>query len=148
MTLMTAHHQMKMITNLVEKRGLTLLVGPSIPMKTSSCQRTLPTPCWMIRFRTLFLTRLVLLRTKNSSNRTFFSKTLHFLQVYSQSKGTTCHQCRQKTIDQKTICRSGQCQGGRGLFCGVCLKNRYGMDIREALKDPNWWCPPCKFDCT
>ena len=146
---MTAHHQMKMITNLVEKRGLTLLVGPSIPMKTSSCQKTSLTPCWMIRFRTLFPTRLVLLRTKNSSNRTYFSKILQFfLQVYSQSKGTTCHQCRQKTIDQKTICRSGQCQGGRGLFCGVCLKNRYGMDIREALKDPNWWCPPCKFDCT
>jgi len=68
-------------------------------------------------------------------------------KVYSQSKGTTCHQCRQKTIDQKTICRSGQCQGGRGLFCGVCLKNRYGMDIREALKDPNWWCPPCMDYC-
>ena len=50
----------------------------SIPMKTSSCLRTSPTQCWMIRFRTLFPTRLVLLRTKNSSNRTFFSKTLQF----------------------------------------------------------------------
>ena len=78
MTLMTAHLQMKMITNLAEKRGLILLVGPSIPMKTSSCQRMSPTPCWTIRFRTLFLTRLVLLRTKNSSNRTYFSKTLQF----------------------------------------------------------------------
>ena len=71
-------HQTKMITNLVEKRGLILLVGPSIPMKTSSCRKTSLTPCWMIRFRTLFLTRLVLLRTKNSSNRTYFSKTLQF----------------------------------------------------------------------
>ena len=66
-------------------------------------------------------------------------------KIYDQGpKGSTCHQCRQKTIDQKTICRSGQCQGGRGVFCGVCLKNRYGMNIREALKDPEWWCPPCK----
>ena len=69
-------------------------------------------------------------------------------KIYNQGpKGSTCHQCRQKTIDQKTICRSGQCQGGRGVFCGVCLKNRYGMNIREALKDPEWWCPPCLDIC-
>merc|ERR1711953_259169 len=36
-------------------------------------------------------------------------------KVYSQS-GTTCHQCRQKTTDQKTICRSGRCVGIRGFF--------------------------------
>ena len=33
------------------------------------------------------------------------------------------------------------------MFCGVCLKNRYGMDIRIALKDPNWSCPPCQKIC-
>ena len=33
------------------------------------------------------------------------------------------------------------------MFCGVCLKNRYGMDIRIALKDPNWFCPPCQKIC-
>ena len=33
------------------------------------------------------------------------------------------------------------------MFCGVCLKNRYGMDIRTALKDPNWSCPPCQKIC-
>ena len=65
-------------------------------------------------------------------------------KIYSQS-GTTCHQCRQKTTDFKTICRSGRCQGSRGFFCGVCLKNRYGQDARVALKDPTWWCPPCKY---
>ena len=64
---------------------------------------------------------------------------------YDQVNGTTCHQCRQKTSDVKTICRSGRCVGGRGLFCGICLKNRYGEDARIVLKDPNWWCPPCKF---
>jgi len=69
-------------------------------------------------------------------------------KVYDQGpKGSTCHQCRQKTRDQKTICRSGHCAGGRGMFCGVCLKNRYGMDIKEALKDANWWCPPCMDYC-
>ena len=65
-------------------------------------------------------------------------------KIYSQS-GTTCHQCRQKTTDMKTICRSGRCAGVRGYFCGICLKNRYGEDAREALKNPEWWCPPCKF---
>ena len=31
------------------------------------------------------------------------------------------------------------------MFCGVCLRNRYGQDARKALKDPDWWCPPCKY---
>merc|ERR1719186_251888 len=26
-------------------------------------------------------------------------------KVYNQNIGTTCHQCRQKTVDTKTICR-------------------------------------------
>ena len=26
-------------------------------------------------------------------------------KVWDQARGTTCHQCRQKTLDQKTICR-------------------------------------------
>lgn len=39
-------------------------------------------------------------------------------------KGTSCHQCRQKTSDQKTCCRSESCYGVRGQFCGVCLHNR------------------------
>ena len=30
--------------------------------------------------------------------------------------GTTCHQCRQKTKDQKTICRSGNCHGVSEIF--------------------------------
>lgn len=29
-------------------------------------------------------------------------------------QGTSCHQCRQKTNDMKTICRSGACFGVRG----------------------------------
>lgn len=66
---------------------------------------------------------------------------------YSSSDGTSCHQCRQKTTDSKTYCRSGNCIGVRGQFCGVCLKNRYGEDAREALLDSNWQCPPCRGLC-
>jgi len=68
-------------------------------------------------------------------------------KTYNQNIGTTCHQCRQKTTDFKTICRSGECVGVRGQFCGRCLTIRYGEDAREALKDPEWTCPPCRNFC-
>lgn len=45
------------------------------------------------------------------------------IKIYSD-EGTSCHQCRQKTKDQKTYCRSLRCVGVRGQFCGVCLENR------------------------
>lgn len=61
--------------------------------------------------------------------------------------GTTCHQCRQKTLDQKTCCRNPECSGGLGMFCGVCIKNRYGEDAAEALLNPEWICPVCRGKC-
>nr|CAH7717493.1 unnamed protein product [Callosobruchus chinensis] len=33
--------------------------------------------------------------------------------------GTTCHQCRQKTMDQKTYCRNIDCSGRRGISATV-----------------------------
>lgn len=57
-------------------------------------------------------------------------------KIYDQAKGTSCHQCRQKTKDTKTVCRSGECVGVRGQFCGPCLRGRYGENALEALKDP------------
>ncbi|XP_066254998.1 cell division cycle-associated 7-like protein [Euwallacea similis] len=68
-------------------------------------------------------------------------------KVYSSVHGTSCHQCRQKTIDQKTSCRNPECVGYRGMFCGICLKNRYGEDCAKALLDPNWICPVCRGRC-
>ncbi|XP_069814917.1 cell division cycle-associated 7-like protein isoform X2 [Dendropsophus ebraccatus] len=68
-------------------------------------------------------------------------------KVYDQIMGSTCHQCRQKTADTKTICRNPGCGGVRGQFCGPCLRNRYGEDVREALLDPDWICPPCRDIC-
>lgn len=32
-------------------------------------------------------------------------------KIYNTEIGTSCHQCRQKTIDSKTYCRSGKCIG-------------------------------------
>jgi len=66
---------------------------------------------------------------------------------YCSATGTCCHQCRQKTVDQKTVCRSGHCRGYVGMFCGPCLNNRYGESVAEALKDPNWACPVCREIC-
>ncbi|KAM7323767.1 hypothetical protein ACRRTK_017873 [Alexandromys fortis] len=57
-------------------------------------------------------------------------------KVYDKVLGNTCHQCRQKTIDTKTVCRNQGCGGVRGQFCGPCLRNRYGEDVRTALLDP------------
>ena len=66
---------------------------------------------------------------------------------YDAENGTTCHQCRQKTDDLKTACRSKTCFGVRGQFCGPCLRNRYGEDAKKALMDPEWNCPPCRGIC-
>ncbi|KAF6085518.1 cell division cycle associated 7 like [Phyllostomus discolor] len=68
-------------------------------------------------------------------------------KIYDKVLGNTCHQCRQKTIDTKTVCRNQSCGGVRGQFCGPCLRNRYGEDVRAALLDPNWICPPCRGIC-
>ncbi|XP_010904134.2 cell division cycle-associated protein 7 isoform X2 [Esox lucius] len=68
-------------------------------------------------------------------------------KVYSSATGSTCHQCRQKTIDTKTCCRNEDCHGIVGQFCGPCLRNRYGEDVRKALLDPDWRCPPCRGIC-
>ncbi|KRT83623.1 hypothetical protein AMK59_3700 [Oryctes borbonicus] len=68
-------------------------------------------------------------------------------KTYCSKTGTSCHQCRQKTLDSKTYCRSGYCIGVRGQFCGVCLKNRYGEDAKQALLDSKWKCPPCRGLC-
>ncbi|XP_023574985.1 LOW QUALITY PROTEIN: cell division cycle-associated protein 7 [Octodon degus] len=68
-------------------------------------------------------------------------------KIYNRSLGSTCHQCRQKTIDTKTNCRNPECWGIRGQFCGSCLRNCYGEDVRDALLDPDWHCPPCRGIC-
>ncbi|XP_069772062.1 cell division cycle-associated 7-like protein isoform X2 [Narcine bancroftii] len=68
-------------------------------------------------------------------------------KIYDRCMGSTCHQCRQKTIDTKTICRNHDCYGVRGQFCGPCLRNRYGENVRSALLNPVWVCPPCRGIC-
>ncbi|KAL4629740.1 cell division cycle-associated 7-like protein [Arapaima gigas] len=68
-------------------------------------------------------------------------------KIHDKEHGSTCHQCRQKTLDTKTVCRNPSCGGVRGQFCGPCLRNRYGEDVRTALLDPSWECPRCRGIC-
>uniref|UniRef100_A0A3Q3K5A1 Zinc-finger domain-containing protein n=1 Tax=Monopterus albus TaxID=43700 RepID=A0A3Q3K5A1_MONAL len=68
-------------------------------------------------------------------------------KIWDKENGSSCHQCRQKTLDTKTVCRSGFCVGHKGQFCGPCLKNRYGEDVRTVLLDPEWSCPICRGMC-
>ncbi|XP_008296433.1 cell division cycle-associated 7-like protein [Stegastes partitus] len=68
-------------------------------------------------------------------------------KIWDKENGSSCHQCRQKTLDTKTVCRSGFCVGVKGQFCGPCLKNRYGEDVRTVLLDPTWSCPICREMC-
>uniref|UniRef100_UPI0037E7E007 cell division cycle-associated 7-like protein n=1 Tax=Semicossyphus pulcher TaxID=241346 RepID=UPI0037E7E007 len=68
-------------------------------------------------------------------------------KIWDKENGSSCHQCRQKTLDTKTVCRSGVCVGVKGQFCGPCLKNRYGEDVRDVLLDPTWSCPICRGMC-
>lgn len=68
-------------------------------------------------------------------------------KILDKENGSTCHQCRQKTLDTKTECRGPYCRGVKGQFCGPCLRNRYGEEVRTALLDPTWVCPICREVC-
>ncbi|KAG3289596.1 CDCA7-like [Ictidomys tridecemlineatus] len=39
------------------------------------------------------------------------------------------------------------CWGTQGQFCGPCLRNREGEEVKDALLNPNWHCPPCRGIC-
>lgn len=66
-------------------------------------------------------------------------------KIYDPVRGTTCHQCRQKTIDKKTTC--SECRAIPGQFCGTCLQVRYGENVQETWNNPGWVCPVCRDIC-
>ncbi|KAG6509020.1 uncharacterized protein LOC121982323 [Zingiber officinale] len=66
-------------------------------------------------------------------------------RIYDPINGKTCHQCRQKTLAHHTHC--SKCQLLQGQFCGNCLFTRYGENILEISKNPNWICPVCRGIC-
>lgn len=66
-------------------------------------------------------------------------------RVYDSTKGSTCHQCRQKTLGHHTRCN--RCQLVSGQICGDCLYMRYGENVLEVKENPSWICPVCRGIC-
>jgi len=69
-------------------------------------------------------------------------------RIYDSVNGTTCHQCRQKTMDEKSnCCKAEENQLSKHRYCRSCLKNRYNLDLDEVLKNTVWICPLCRHTC-
>ncbi|KAJ2815306.1 hypothetical protein IWW50_006865, partial [Coemansia erecta] len=64
-------------------------------------------------------------------------------RVYDSEKGHTCHQCRQKTMDNKIACANDHCTL---MMDYKCLLNRYNEDANELDHD-TWTCPKCRGIC-
>lgn len=64
-------------------------------------------------------------------------------RLYDSALGKTCHWCRQKTVEHHVKCR--ECNIN---YCGPCLQNRMGENIREELAEGvRWLCPKCRNGC-
>lgn len=70
-------------------------------------------------------------------------------RVYDSELGVTCHWCRQKTVETHVTCVGEACAGARlpVAFCRMCLSNRHGEDIDEAVASGCWMCPRCRGSC-
>ena len=87
------------------------------------------------------------------------SRSKHCSEVHPQVNGIcpygckSCHFCRQRTIEPKTVC--SRCEGinnfyggkGRGYWCGSCLWARMGENAEEVMKRKDWICPACRDLC-
>lgn len=65
--------------------------------------------------------------------------------LYDPVNGTSCHQCRNRTLRKHTFCN--KCRLGQGRLCGDCLYTRYGENVLEAVQNPKWLCPACRGIC-
>ncbi|OVA12505.1 Zinc-finger domain of monoamine-oxidase A repressor R1 [Macleaya cordata] len=66
-------------------------------------------------------------------------------RLFDPVKGKLCHQCGQKTVGYHTQC--SKCNLDQGQLCGDCLYMRYGENVLETNKNPNWICPVCRGIC-
>ncbi|RIB12999.1 zinc-finger domain of monoamine-oxidase A repressor R1-domain-containing protein [Gigaspora rosea] len=81
---------------------------------------------------------------RNNQGRRFYGG-----RIYDSELGTTCHQCRQKTIEEKVQCTNVL---DNGTLCKVmmderCLIGRYGETLEEARSSGEWNCPKCRGVC-
>ena len=71
-------------------------------------------------------------------------------RIYDSENGVTCHWCRQKTLEDHVVCTSDDCSGGAKLpvsFCRMCLWNRHGENVYDAIASGTWVCPRCRGGC-
>ena len=71
-------------------------------------------------------------------------------RIYDSENGVTCHWCRQKTLEDHVVCTSEDCSGGSKLpvsFCRMCLWNRHGENVYDAIASGTWVCPRCRGGC-
>ena len=65
-------------------------------------------------------------------------------RIYDSENGTSCHQCRQKTLEVKAACTSPQCSLH---WCPRCLSNRYNEEVDAVRLLKKWDCPKCRKVC-
>ncbi|KAJ2746947.1 hypothetical protein GGI20_000934 [Coemansia sp. BCRC 34301] len=65
-------------------------------------------------------------------------------RIYDSKLGSSCHQCRQKTIDEKIKCSSNACTV---MFDYKCLLIRYNEDATNIVHS-EWTCPKCRGMCS
>ncbi|CAG8484668.1 8497_t:CDS:2 [Diversispora eburnea] len=86
---------------------------------------------------------------KNSTGRNNQGRRIYGGRIYDSELGTTCHQCRQKTVEDKVQCTNALADGS---LCKVmmderCLIGRYGETLEEARESGEWSCPKCRGVC-
>ncbi|KAJ3101517.1 hypothetical protein HK100_004522 [Physocladia obscura] len=78
-------------------------------------------------------------------------------RIYDSVNGTSCHQCRQKTLDPKVKCtniityRNHDGTEVRApcplMMDNLCLEGRYGQNVDEERAKGDWICPKCRGIC-
>ncbi|CAG8788630.1 12023_t:CDS:2, partial [Cetraspora pellucida] len=76
---------------------------------------------------------------RNNQGRRFYGG-----RIYDSEIGSTCHQCRQKTIEEKVQCTNVL---ENGMLCKVMMDERYGETLEEARSSGEWNCPKCRGVC-
>ncbi|KAJ4961799.1 hypothetical protein NE237_021709 [Protea cynaroides] len=81
-------------------------------------------------------------RTESPGNRASGGR------VYNSKNGKSCHQCRQKTLNFSSACKTLKNNKLCTLkFCHKCLLNRYGEKAEEMAVSDDWTCPKCRGIC-
>ncbi|KAJ3062422.1 hypothetical protein HDU98_001719, partial [Podochytrium sp. JEL0797] len=78
-------------------------------------------------------------------------------RIYDSVNGTSCHQCRQKTLDPKVKCTNIIIYRDRDgtevkapctlMMDNLCLEGRYGESVDVEREKGNWVCPKCRGIC-